>query len=110
MKFTLILLLCLLTAGCTTPSVDLLPRADEVRVRMSSDIHLNECEWKGEAIGSEGHWYNFLFYNNDTLMEGALNDLKNNAHELGGNTVFLHAPHYFRTSVTIMGTTYYCKQ
>lgn len=108
MKHILIFALVLITTACTTPTVKLVPEANDVRVRMSSDIHLSECEWKGEAIGSEGHWYNFLFYNNDTMMQGALNGLKNHAKELGGNTVFLHAPHYFRTSVTIMGTTYYC--
>ena len=40
----------------------------------------------------------------------ALNDLRNHAHELGGDTVFVPGvPNLFRTSVTIIGQAYRCK-
>ncbi len=39
-----------------------------------------DCTHLGEVIGSEGHWYTYLFISNVNLTQGALNDMKNKAH------------------------------
>ena len=70
-----------------------------------------DCTHPGEVIGSEGHWYTYLFTSNVNLTQGALNDMKNNAHAMGANTVIVH--NYisnFATSVTFLGQAYACSR
>ncbi|TKF73278.1 MULTISPECIES: DUF4156 domain-containing protein [Vibrio] len=95
--------------GCTTPTS--LPHSDADKVQMDYHgvINIEQCEYKGEVTGSEGHWYNYLFFQNDTLIQGAMNELKSNAIELGADTVIFTLPQHFSTSVTMLGTAYLCK-
>ena len=72
-------------------------------------INIDQCEYKGEVTGSEGHWYSYLFYPNDTLIQGAMNELKTNAIQLGADTIIFTLPQDFATSVTMLGTAYLCK-
>lgn len=68
-----------------------------------------DCTHIGEVIGSEGHWYTYLFISNPNLTRGALNDMKNNAYAMGANAVIVY--NYisnFVTSVTFLGQAYYC--
>ncbi|WP_133154082.1 DUF4156 domain-containing protein, partial [Vibrio kanaloae] len=65
--------------------------------------------YKGEVTGSEGHWYSYLFFQNDTLIQGAMNELKSNAIELGADTIIFTLPQHFSTSVTMLGTAYLCQ-
>ena len=70
-----------------------------------------DCTQIGEVIGSEGHWYTYLFISNTNLTQGALNDMKNKAHEMGANTVIVY--NYistFATSVTFLGQAYKCSR
>lgn len=70
-----------------------------------------DCTHIGEVIGSEGHWYTYLFISNTNLTRGALNDMKNNAYAMGANAVIVY--NYisnFVTSVTFLGQAYYCSR
>ncbi len=111
MKLKLLLssLLLVLLSGCATPKNILNTQASDVHIRMDMGFKAQDCEWKGEVIGSEGHWYSYLFYNNDVLTRGAVNAVKNQAHELGANTVFTLPNNDFKTSVTVFGSAYYCQ-
>ncbi len=67
------------------------------------------CAFKGEVIGSEGHWYSYLFLSNVDMTQGALNDVRNKATEQGSNIVIIHQVGDFLTSVTFVGQSYFCK-
>lgn len=67
-----------------------------------------DCTHIGEVIGSEGHWYTYLFISNTNLAQGAINDLKNRAHDMGANTVIVFQNISFVTSVTLLGQAYTC--
>ncbi|WP_039970622.1 DUF4156 domain-containing protein [Vibrio halioticoli] len=110
MKFILVCLLSVVLTACTTPSNTLLDGAQQVQVRTNNAPLIQNCDWVGEVTGNEGHWYSYLFYGNDVLVRGAINDIKNNAYKIQANTVVLLSPHYFKTSATLIGTAYYCPQ
>ncbi|MEZ8190448.1 DUF4156 domain-containing protein [Vibrio sp. 1F279] len=95
--------------GCTTPTTVPHNKSDQVQMDYHGLIDINECEYKGEVTGSEGHWYSYLFYPNDTLIQGAMNELKSNAIGLGADTVIFTLPQDFATSVTMLGTAYRCR-
>lgn len=63
---------------------------------------------QGEVTGSEGHWYNYIFMTNDAMMQGAMNDLKNNAAAIDADTVFMVSPQDFITSFSVLGSAYRC--
>jgi len=69
-----------------------------------------DCTHTGEVIGSEGHWYTYLFISNTNLIQGAINDMKNRAHDMGGNTVIVLQNIQFVTSVTLLGQAYACSR
>lgn len=98
----------LLLAGCTTPYTKMNSDASEVHLRLDGQFDAADCQWLGEVTGSEGHWYSYLFFPNDVMVRGALNDVKNRAHQLGANTVYLVQPQDFVTSFTVMGNAYLC--
>ncbi|MCW8328122.1 DUF4156 domain-containing protein [Photobacterium sp. SDRW27] len=107
MKYkALIGLASLLLMGCET--TELYSHSENVRIRWDASERLESCIDKGTVIGSEGSWYSFWFISNKALTDGALNDLKNQAAELGANTVDLYSPKPFGTSVTLMGNAYHC--
>ena len=95
--------------GCTTPTSSPHNEADKVQMDFHGLINIEQCEYKGEVTGSEGHWYSYLFFPNDTLIQGAMNELKSNTSELGADTVIFTLPQDFATSVTMLGTAYLCK-
>lgn len=105
---TLALVLSVLSTGCTTPTTLVDNSAQDVRTILESQFDTHECKWLGEVTGSEGHWYSYLFYPNDVLVQGAINDIKNRAKQLGANSVFIIHPQDFATSFTILGNAYYC--
>jgi len=65
----------LLLACSTTP---LKKGAESARILFNPE-EVKECEYLGEIIGSEGHWYKSWLISNRDLAMGAMNDLKNNA-------------------------------
>jgi hypothetical protein len=75
-----------------------------------SPADVESCEYLAEVTGSEGHWYTYLFLANRTMVQSALDDLRNRAAERGANTVFIGWPHDFVTSVTMYGLAYRCPE
>ncbi|MGF1911059.1 DUF4156 domain-containing protein [Vibrio kasasachensis] len=102
------LMIGVLLSGCSTPVTTLEDKASEVHVRLDYGFNADECVWLGEVTGTEGHWYSYLFFTNDAMVQGALNDIKNRAKKLGANTVFMIAPQDFTTSFTVVGNAYKC--
>lgn len=109
MKKTLLIitLLCLLSA-CTAPSNYLRPEAFNVEVKFSNNTDTKGCTWLGEVYGSEGHWYSYLLFTNKAMVEGAINQMKNNAQTLGANMINMTSSAYFITSYIAYGSAYYC--
>lgn len=102
--------LILAVTGCSTPSHHISSvLAQQVELRRDSHVDVSSCQWRGEVTGSEGRWYSSIFYSNDTLAQGAINDIKNNAARLGADTVLLLSPLDFQTSVTLIGSAYQCQ-
>ena len=58
-------------------------KTDNKAIRLIQKNELNiitngkspDCRYLGEVIGSEGHWYTYLFISNRKLTQGALNDM-----------------------------------
>ncbi|PFG55629.1 uncharacterized protein DUF4156 [Vibrio sp. ES.051] len=95
--------------GCATPSVKIHDQSQQVELRLDEQFNPSNCQYLGEVTGSEGHWYSYLFFTNDAMLQGAVIDLKNNAAALGANTIDMIAPQDFTTSFSVLGTAYHCK-
>ena len=112
-NFTAITLLCLLTASCGITQ----KRPDDKQIRLifynelnlATDNKESRCDYLGEIIGSQGHWYDYLFISNANLTQGALNDIYNKADKLGANVVYINDHIPFATSVTFYGQAYACE-
>ena len=89
---------------------------DNKKIRLIQKNELNiilkgktpDCRYLGEIVGSEGHWYTYLFTSNRNLVQGTLNDLYNRANAKGANVVFISDDVSFTTSVTFYGQAYHC--
>ncbi|MBW3694402.1 DUF4156 domain-containing protein [Vibrio sp. T187] len=109
-KILFSILTSVLLIGCTTPTKVIREDAKNIELDLHGSLDINQCQFLGEVTGSEGHWYSYLFYPNDTLVQGAVNELKNNALSLGADTVVFSIPQDFATSVTILGVAYQCSR
>lgn len=99
------LLACLgLTACISTANQN----SESVTILWEEQSEISQCQLKGTIIGSQGHWYDYLFISNKDLTQGAINQLRNDALELDANMVYLFKPKAFATSVTIMANAYDC--
>lgn len=115
MKIITILIPGLLLASCSS-IIRTLDGAESVRLffpgQAGNNRHIQaldaSCEFVGEVIGSEGHWYSNLFVSNPMIVQGAINDLKNKAYANGGNLVIVDGDFDFATSVTLFGQAYKC--
>ena len=116
MKILLSLLLLITLSSCTnyikpdekSESVRIFFTKNMLETATVKDLE-KHCAFKGEVIGSEGHWYSYLFLSNTDITQGALNDVKNKAAEQGSNIVIIHQVGDFLTSVTFVGQSYFCK-
>jgi len=106
LSVSVVLLTCLLSS-CVT--VNLNPDAEQVEVA-AEPLRLANCQYLGEVTGSKGHWYTYLFLSNRTMVQEAVNDLRNRTAQLGGDTVFIRENTQFSTSVTLLGLAYRCKK
>lgn len=95
----------LLLAGCTAQP--LIKDAETVKV-MLAHKPAAECTYLGEVIGSQGQWYDFMFTPNTELVQGAINDMKNQTLALGGNTIYISQELSFVTSETLLGQAFRC--
>jgi len=75
---------------------------------VSNYEQIKGCRYISELVGSEGHWYTFFFISNTELTHASINDLKNQASEVGANIVYVEEHMGFGTSVTFLGQAYYC--
>ncbi|PMK04992.1 DUF4156 domain-containing protein [Vibrio sp. 10N.261.55.A7] len=100
----------LILSGCSNPKAIPDAGSQDITVRIDSSFNADECHALGEITGSEGHWYDYLFYGNDTLIRGAIIDAKNQGLALNADTVYLTSPQDFATSFTVLGVAYQCKQ
>ena len=85
-KKIIVLLLVLITLNACSAKNILQDEAKDVRIYnvLPSD---KECKYIEEIIGSEANIINFLFMSNKDMTKGARADLRNQARELGANTV-----------------------
>ena len=102
MKTSILIPVLLLLCGCV-PALN--PEARRVEV-VFNPTATAQGEKVGEVIGSAGRWYNYIFLSNPTMIEGALNDLRNNAYRLGSDRVYVYRHIDFVTSVTFLGEAY----
>lgn len=108
MKKILACLFCLSLTSCSLLSTHQIQQdANQVRLYEEYSV-IEECRFIQEIIGTEGHWYNHLFISNKTLIQAAINDLKNQAWALGADTVLLNSNLLFTSSVTLVGQAYSC--
>ena len=78
--------LVVICLGCITAcaAVDLESGAQQVRIVTNEP---QNCEYLGEVTGNQGNFLTGGFTSNANLETGARNDMKNQAHKLGANTV-----------------------
>lgn len=113
-KIIMIALLSIFISACSNV-IKKNPDNKPVRLIQKNEIVLlskgktPDCRYLGEIIGSEGHWYDYLFISNRNLLQGALNDLLNRANALDANVVLVSDNVSFISSVTYYGQAYFCK-
>jgi|UPI000325B938 hypothetical protein len=101
------LILLSLLSGCASTTKVENTNIDKVFLYFD-DSSITDCTPVGTVTGSEGHWYTFFFITNKELLISAVNDMKNEATQLGGNSIVIHSPSAFNTSVTLLGSAYLC--
>ena len=106
-KFLFVCLLLFVLSGCSTTQP--IKGADSLNIVFDKSA-IKKCKILGEVIGSEGHWYSYLFITNSNLTRGALNDIRNKALTMDADTVFIWEDLLFTTSVTFLGQAYKCRQ
>lgn len=110
MKIIITFVSCLFLSACSLFTINDIKQGAEI-VRLYDEYkNIENCQFVGEVIGTEGHWYNYLFISNRDLTQGAVNDMKNRARKLGADTVHVHTNMFFTTSVTILGQAYDCRK
>ena len=98
--------LLLLLSSCS--HIPLEDSAASVKVYYSL-VEKTNCDYIGDVIGSDGSFITFLFMSNRHLTQGALNDIRNHARAMGGDTVFiLREQLLYSTTTTFVGSVYTC--
>lgn len=106
-KVSLIVLMLTLSS-CSLLEIKKIKSGDETVRLYSDEQKVRGCTFIDEVIGTQGHWYDYLLISNKNLTQGAINDLKSQAREVGANSVHVHTNMAFQTSVTILGQAYKC--
>jgi hypothetical protein len=84
MRSKAVVAFCFLVGCAATP---LNPGAGQIRLTNTEPG--KQCRYLGETTGRQGGWWTGAFTSNESLEEGARNDLKNEAASLGANVVHL---------------------
>jgi len=109
MKIALTLILLSLITSCSLIEVNSLAiKAKDIRIFLEHS-NISKCTFVSDIIGSEGYLYNFLFIANKNLVNGAMNDLKNQASLVDADSIYVQETMLFATSVTIYGQAYQCR-
>lgn len=112
-----ILTLAALTACASTPL-----KQEATLVRLTHvEPSTERCQFLGDITGSQGDFLQGSFTSNEDLETGARHDLKNKAHAMGGNVVYLltqragqtgsfneYGGGTEQTNVTLSGNVYRC--
>jgi len=107
-KLFLTSLALLLLTGCA--NIPLEKEAASVKVYFSL-AEKTGCDYVGDVVASDGNLVSFWFISNDDLTRGALNDIRNEAHQMGGDSVFiLREQLQYTTSTTFVGSVYRCNK
>lgn len=106
-----------LFTGCAAKEL----RAGAAKVIVSRSNAPKSCKFLGTVVGEQGGSFTGAWTSNKKLAQGAMNDMKNNAFELGGNYVVLetntagntssgswYSSHGGQTDVTSVGNAYKC--
>ena len=91
------------------------PNANLISI-VPSNTNLTHCQFKGEVIGSQGNWLTGAWTENENLLIGAMNDMKNQAYKVGANTIIQTVKstissndvNYGDDNNTVIGQGYYC--
>lgn len=93
---------CMLSLLVSCASIQV--KSPEVhRIIMTKNPAPKGCKFLGNVIGSQGNFFTGGWTSNKNLAEGAMNDLKNKAYDLGGNYVQLE---HHQAGVTGSGSSY----
>ncbi|GAC14739.1 DUF4156 domain-containing protein [Aliiglaciecola lipolytica] len=118
MKHLMIIGAVCVMAACASKPLD--PKAR--LVRLTTVEPGSECQFLGDITGNQGDFLTGEFTSNEDLETGARNDLKNQAHNMGGNVVFILTQRAgqtgsfhqefggssVQTNVTLSGNVYFC--
>jgi hypothetical protein len=72
--------------GCSATQVT--PQAQSIEI-VNAIPDKNKCQYLGEIVGSQGNWFTGDYTSNKNLVVGARNELRNEAHALGANIVYI---------------------
>lgn len=99
--------------GCAAKPV--LPEAQSIEIVTEAPDRL-KCQLLGEVTGSQGNWFTGDLTSNRNLVIGARNEMRNEAHRLGGNLVHVQDMKNTNawgslgtTNTTAIGKVYRCK-
>ena len=119
MKAILFSLAALALAGCAATSV----RPEAQKVLVTHQAAPKGCRYLGAVVGEQGGALTGGWTSNKHLAEGAMNDMKNKAYDLGANYVVLENTnagqtasgnmwnaHSEQTDVTHTGNAYKCPE
>ena len=112
MKKILVLCLSFFISSCS--SIPNTPDSEHVRLIFNKEFDhaaskVSGCRYLGIVVGSEGHWYDYLFLSNEYMTYAALDDLRKAGHALGANFIYVDGDIDFNTSVTFYGQAYHCE-
>lgn len=100
-------------AGCAAKPI--LEEAQHIEI-VNEAPDRTKCQLLGEITGSQGNWFTGDFTSNKNLVVGARNELRNQAHKLGGNMVHMQDMKNASawgslgtTNTTAVGKVYRCK-
>lgn len=114
MKNIALLLIPVVLSGCAATAVN--PQANGVEI-VNEAPSPNQCKFLGEVVGTQGNWFTGDYTSNKNLVTGARNELRNQAHALGGNLVYVQDMKNSNawgslgtTNTTAVGKVYKCQK
>lgn len=107
-------LLLIILTGCAANAIH--PEAQHVEL-VNEVPDSSKCKFIGEVVGSQGNWFTGDYTSNKNLVIGARNELRNEAHALGGNVVYIQDLKNTNawgslgtTNTTAVGKAYRCQR
>ncbi len=112
MQSMIISTLMLFLVGCAATTLK--PEAEKVRILQNEP---KGCKYLGEVTGNQGNFLTGSFTSNENLETGARNELKNQAAQMGANTLVILTSRagqtmsdgrLQQTNVTLTATAFHC--